>query len=82
MLERGPIGAKRSVARQVHKRAFVRAALPELLEKLAKSADPEDAELLEVFKEELYAEARRSPRPAWLLGASPELLQAFGLSPP
>lgn len=82
MLERGPIGAKRSVARQVHKRAFVRAALPELLEKLAKSSDPEDAELLEVFKEELYAEARRSPRPAWLLGASPELLRAFGLGPP
>ena len=53
-----------------------------LLEKLAKSSDPEDAELLEVFKEELYAEARRSPRPAWLLGASPELLRAFGLGPP
>lgn len=79
MLARGPIGAKRSVARQVHKRALVRAALPELLEKLAKSRDAEDAELLDVFKEELYAEARRSPRPAWLLGASQELLRAFGL---
>lgn len=82
MFERGPIGAKRSVARQLHKRAFVRAALPELLEKLVQSSDPEDAELLEVLKEELFAEARRIPRPAWLLGASPQLLRAFGLSPP
>lgn len=77
VLHSGPIGAKRAIARQVHKRAFLRAELPELLAKLVKSSNPEDAELLQVFKEELYAEARRNPRPAWLEGASPELLRVF-----